>query len=93
MKEQFAVLKYRYGDEHFDDTTFIGWGRCHLIKSSYYYFGIIHKKDRAPRKGDLLYTTIKVPVVYKGLLLLTGTRAISFTKVDESQFFYGIEIF
>jgi hypothetical protein len=92
-KEQVAGLKRLYESGKTYDTAMIGWGRCDLIKGDYYYFGIHHDKDHLPQQGDLLYTKMSVPVVYNGLLFKTGSHAISFTKVDESQFYYGIDIF
>ena len=92
-KDQLALLKYRYEDKNEYDTSMVGWGRCNLIKSNYYYFGIHHTKERLPKQGDLLYTNIKAPCVYDGLLFKTGSHAIRFLQVDENQFYYNIEMF
>jgi hypothetical protein len=93
QKGQMAVLKHRFESGKPYDTSIIGWGRCDLIKSNYYYFGIHHDQEQEPQQGDLLYTKMSVPVVYNGVLYKAGSHAISFTKVDESQFYYNVDIF
>ncbi|MES2431113.1 MAG: hypothetical protein V4556_09255 [Bacteroidota bacterium] len=67
------------------DTIEIGFGKCHLIKGDYYYFSIRRdKKARAPKKGDLLYTTLNLPDVYEGNLYHVAKHAVTFIKIDET---------
>jgi hypothetical protein len=90
---QIAVLKHRFENSTAYDTSMIGWGRCQLIKSNYYYFSIHKYHEEEPVQGNLLYTKCKAPVKYVGLLFNIGRHAISLTKVDESQFYYSNDIF
>jgi hypothetical protein len=92
-KGQVAILRHRYENGTAYDSSIIGWGRCHLIKSNYYYFSIHKYHDEEPGQGNLLYTKCKAPVKYSGLLFNIGRHAISLTKVDESQFYYTNDIF
>ena len=92
-EKQLGVLKHRYESGTTYDTSLVGWGRCQLIKGQYYYFAIHHEKGIEPEQGNLLYTKIKVPLHYNGLLLGIGAHAVSLTKVDETQFYYAIDIF
>ena len=92
-KEQVAVLTHRFENATTYDTSLIGWGRCQLIKTNYYYFTIHKYHSDEPRQGDLLYTKCKVPVKYAGLLFNIGRHAISLTKVDQGQFYYAIDVF
>lgn len=89
---QIAVLKHRYENNVYD-SSMIGWGRCSLIKSNYYYFSVHKYHEEEPAQGDLLYTKCKAPVKYIGLLFNISRHAISLTKVDESQFYYSNDIF
>jgi hypothetical protein len=90
---QVGILKHRYENNSLYDTAIIGWGRCHLIKSNYYYFAIHKYHDDEPKQGNLLYTKCKAPLIYNGLLFNISRHAISLTKVDESQFYYNIAVF
>ena len=90
---QIAVLKHRFERGSPYDTSMIGWGRCSLIKSNYYYFAVHKYHDEEPVQGNLLYTKCKAPAKYVGLLFNIGRHAISLTKVDESQFYYSMDIF
>ena len=92
-EKQLAILKHRYENGGSYDTSIIGWGRCQLIKSNYYYFPIHKFHEEEPQQGNLLYTKCKAPVKYTGLLFEIGRHAISLTKVDESQFYYAVDIF
>lgn len=92
-KDQIVIMKHRYVSDQSYDTSSIGWGRCSLIKSNYYYFTIHHKVAQDPKQGELLYARLKVPVAYAGLLFKVGCLAINFTQVDESQFYHAVDIF
>ena len=91
--EQLGVLKplFRAGEQY--DTSLIGWGKCHLIKSNYYYFAIHHEKDKQPQQGDLLYARLKIPCAYNGLLFKAGSHSIDLTGINENQFFDDTEMF
>ena len=90
---QIAVLRHRFENGTDYDSSMIGWGRCQLIKTNYYYFAIHKYHADEPAQGNLLYTKCKAPVKYKGLLFNISRQAISLTKVDESQFYYSNDIF
>lgn len=68
------------------DTAMIGWGRCHLIKGAYYYFGLHLRKAQQATAGDLMYMKLKVPYVYDGLMLKIMNHAVSFTDVYGEPF-------
>jgi len=90
--KQIGILKHRYENGTLD-TNLIGWGRCHLIKGSYYYFAINKYRGEEPEQGDLLYTKCKTPVYYKSLLFDINRHAINLTAVDETQFYLSAELF
>jgi len=90
---QIGVLKHRYINGSSYDTALIGWGKCQLIKSNYYYFTIHKYHEEEPAQGNLLYTKCRAPVKYNGLLFNINRHGISLTKVDESQFYYTNDIF
>jgi hypothetical protein len=75
------------------DTGRIGWGRCHLIKGDYYYFGIRLDKGRQPKAGDLLYTKVNAPVLHDGILLDMMRHAIEFTDVSSNKFLFSSSLF
>jgi len=91
--KQLGVLYHCYKTGEALDTAMIGWGRCNLIKGEYYYFGIRLKKQQQPSEGDLLYSNIKIPYVYDGLLLNVMKHAISFTNVYAVDFLNSNTIF
>jgi hypothetical protein len=91
--KQLGVLYHCYKSGTIHDTAMIGWGRCNLIKGEYYYFGIKLKKLQQPSEGDIIYTKVKVPYVYDGLLLNVMNHAISFTNVYGSGFLNADAIF
>ena len=90
--KQLGILKHRYANGALD-TNLIGWGRCHLIKGSYYYFAINKYHKDEPEQGDLLYTKCKTPAYYKSLLFDINRHAISLTAVDDNQFYHAAELF
>src|SRR5215470_12172806 len=59
---QIAVLRHQYENGTVYDSSMIGWGRCQLIKSNYYYFSVHKYHDVEPAQGNLLYTKCKAPV-------------------------------
>ena len=90
--KQMAILKHRYENGSID-TTVVGWGRCNLIKSNYYYFTIHKYGVQEPKQGDLLYTKCKTLLYYKSLLFDVSTHAINLTTVYEDQFYHAAELF
>lgn len=90
---QIGILKHRYKSNTESDTSLIGWGRCELIKSNYYYFSIHKYHNVEPVQGDLLYTKCKTPVYYQSPLYDLNRHGISLTKVDETQFCHSIDLF
>ena len=91
--KQLGVLQHCYKTGEKLDTAMIGWGRCNLIKSDYYYFGIRLQKMQQASEGDLIYTKVKVPYVYDGLLLNVMNHAIQFTNVYGDNFMNSNAIF
>lgn len=84
--KQLGVLYHCYKTDVTLDTAMMGFGRCNLIKGEYYYFGIKLQKGQQPVEGDLVYSKVKVPYVYDGLLLNVMNHAISFTNVYGNDF-------
>jgi hypothetical protein len=79
--KQFALLRGVYHDVP-DDTVQKGYGRCHLIKGNYYYFAITHHKTgKPPIAGDLLYTFMNVPEIYKGKIPALASHFIRLQDV------------
>ncbi len=91
-EKQIGILKHRYENGTLD-TSLIGWGRCHLIKGSYYYFAIHKAGDEEPEQGDLLYTKTKMPPHYNSLLFDINRHAVDFTRIDDSQFYQSGDLF
>ena len=91
--KQLGVLYHCYKNGAKLDTAMIGWGRCNLIKGEYYYFGIRLKKMQQASEDDLLYTKVKVPYVYDGLLLNVMNQALQFTNVYGKPFMNSDLIF
>jgi len=91
--KQLGVLHHCYKNGTKPDTAMIGWGRCDLIKSEYYYFGIRLQKMQQPSEGDLIYMKLKVPYLYDGLLLNVMNHAIEFTNVYGQNFMNRNAIF
>ena len=91
--KQLVVLYHAYKTDTKPDTAMIGWGRCNLIKSDYYYFGIRLQKMQQPSEGDIIYLKLKVPFVYDGLLLNVMNHAIQFTNVYGDNFMNSNAIF
>jgi hypothetical protein len=90
---QLGVLQHCYKSGTKLDTAMIGWGRCNLIKSDYYYFGIRLQKMQQASEGNLIYIKVKVPYVYDGLLLNVMNHAIQFTNVYGDSFMNSNAIF
>lgn len=91
--KQLGVLYHCYKTGETLDTAMIGFGRCNLIKGDYYYFGIKLQKSQQPSEGDIIYTKVKVPYVYDGLLLNVIRHAIHFTNVYGDQFVNDVAVF
>lgn len=92
-EKQLGLLKHSFQQGVILDTASIGWGRCQLIKGDYCYFGLHLYKSQQPSAGDLLYTSMKVPVAHDGLLLSVMNHAIDFTDVGGTPFLRGQYIF
>jgi hypothetical protein len=90
---QLGTLVHCIKNGAMSDTAMIGWGRCHLIKSDNYYFGIQLKKMQQPAEGDLIYIKTKVAYVYDGLLLNVMNHALQFTNVFDLPFMKSRAIF
>jgi hypothetical protein len=92
-EKQIGVLRGIYRDKH-SDTSVIGYGRCHLIKGEYYYFTVNYKKSGVlPREGDLIYTYVENPKVYKGQVLKLATHFIGLQNVYEGNLYDRYTVF
>ncbi len=76
------------------DTAAIGYGRCHLIKSDYYYFGIkLYKGRRQPQQGDLLYMMLPKPAdIFEGRIPKLANHYIELHKVTDEQLFSAYRV-
>lgn len=92
-EKQLATLFHNYSTGKTFDTAMIGWGRCQLIKSDFYYFGLLLKKGQQASGGDLLYLKAKLPLVYDGLLFKVMRHAVSFTTVFGDDFMNSNALF
>jgi hypothetical protein len=85
-KEQLGLMRHNYSNSK--DTTGIGWGRCQLIKSNYYYFAMhCHDKSIKPQKDDMVYTMVGYPAALKGRIFGLVKNAIYFQHVTEEKFY------
>jgi hypothetical protein len=79
-----GILKAAYS---LTDTTTadLGAGKCQLIKSDYYYFGIFtYNIIRKPKQGDLVYTFVELKNNYTGLLFKMASHNITINSVEEN---------
>ncbi len=83
---QVGLLKHNFSNNK--ENTEIGFGRCNLIKGTFYYFGIrlVNTTDK-PMKNDLVYTKIIYPAKYKGQFYNLTKNAIYFEHVTGEKFF------
>ena len=91
-KAQLGLLKgiYRNGKA---DTAAIGYGKCHLIKGNYYYFPVrVADKERQPQQGDLIYTRIAKPSIFKGRIPQLAAHAVILQSVEDSVFYAATDI-
>lgn len=66
-----------------DSVITVGSGRCHLIKSDYYYFGLLKKyMPRKPLAGELLYADISTPAFYDGKLFNAIRHNITINSIQ-----------
>ncbi len=84
---QVGLLKHNFSNNKLD-TSSIGFGKCNLIKGSYYYFGIrLLKTAIKPTKNDIIYTKIHYPSTYKGPFYDLIRNAVYFEKVTGGKFY------
>lgn len=92
-EKQLGVLKGTYRGNH-SDTITIGSGRCNLIKGDYYYFTIDYiKSGKQPREGDLIYTFMNKPAVYRGNMLRLASYYIGLLDVYDNLLYDRYTIF
>jgi hypothetical protein len=83
-KSAAGILKSVYSG--LDTVTELGTGKCNLIKDNYCYFGIkMKKRQRTPKKGDLLYTSVSINNCYIGNLFNVVCYGITINSVDERK--------
>jgi len=92
-EKQFGLIKGVYTNSH-TDTVEKGYGRCHLIKSDYYYFAIGNNKSSVPlKKGDLLYTFIDKPGSFIAQVLKLASHYIELDNVYDQPLFDRINVY
>jgi hypothetical protein len=84
---QLGLLRHNFTNNKLD-TSSIGFGKCNLIKGSYYYFGIrLLKTAIKPIKNDIIYTKINYPTTYKGQFYDLIRNAVYFEKITGGKFY------
>lgn len=92
-EKQLGLVKGVYGDKH-SDTVQKGYGRCQLIKGSFYYFAISNNKSGVPLKaGDLLYTFVEKTSAYAGLVPNLASHFIRLKDVYDQHFYDRYAVF
>ncbi|MFZ4058077.1 MAG: hypothetical protein ACOYKE_08045 [Ferruginibacter sp.] len=91
-EKRLGVFKSLWSQED-TSVVMIGYGRCNLIKGDYYYFTINHaKSSRKPTKGDLIYTQIQLPNLYKGVLYGVIEHGIILLDVYEAPMISDVSV-
>ncbi len=71
-----------------------GYGKCHLVKGSFYYFTISHNESGKNLKpGDLLYTFIPRNKIYDGQIPKLARHFIRLTSVQDKYLYDRYNIF
>ncbi|MBK7434760.1 MAG: hypothetical protein IPI66_13280 [Chitinophagaceae bacterium] len=91
--KQVAILRHHYVSKQAFDTALIGTGKCALIKGEYHYFTFKFYPGQRATEGDLLYTRVRIPLVYDGLLLNVLRHDIGLTDIDEKPFLSFTDLF
>jgi len=87
QNKQPGLLKHNFTNNK-EDTSTIGYGRCGLIKSNYYYFSIrLNKTMVKPVQNDILYTKIIYPAKHRGQLVKLIQIAVYFERVTGGKFY------
>jgi hypothetical protein len=88
-------LGLMYGKYSGDKANVVqkGFGRCHLIKGSFYYFAIHHDTATTIKAGDLLYTFMDKPAVYDGFFTRLAAHFIRLQDVNGNNFYDRYTIF
>ncbi len=94
IKDKQLGLVYGVYNGSRDETVQKGYGKCHLIKSNYYYFTIGHSTSGLElKKGDLLYTFMDKPGIYDGFIPKIAAHFIRLENVYEKFFYDRYNIF
>jgi hypothetical protein len=94
LKEKQPGFIYGVYNGSKDKAVQRGYGRCHLIKSNYYYFSITLNKSGLPlEKGDLLYTMMDITPVYYGRIPKIAAHFIRLQNVYEAPLFDRYSVF
>lgn len=92
-EKQTGLLRGIYRDKN-SDTVTIGSGRCYLIKGGYYYFAVNYKKSGVlPREGDILYTIVEMPYVYKAQFVRLAMHFIGLRNAYEQRLYDRYAVF
>lgn len=91
LSEGLSIKQKTYGlvrsvfNKPGDSVITVGSGRCQLIKSEYYYYGLLKKyMPRKPLPGELLYTDVTVPKFYAGTLFNAIRHGITLNSVQDA---------
>ena len=92
--KQIGLIRGVYNNSS-ADTADKGYGRCQLIKGDqYYYFAIAHNTSgKLLQGGDLLYTFVNKPSVYKGRVIKVACHFIGLQNVYEEPLYDRYKIF
>ncbi|MCX6319614.1 MAG: hypothetical protein NTW29_20215 [Bacteroidetes bacterium] len=94
LKEKQLGLLYGKYKTSINDAVEKGYGRCHLIKSNYYYFSIGKNKSGLPfEKGDLLYVNMPPTSIYYGRIPRLAGHFIKLLNVYEDPLYDRYLIF
>jgi len=92
-QNQLGVL-YGVYNKSKADAVEKGYGKCHLIKSDYYYFSIVGNKSGLPlQKGDILYVRMDPTSIYYGRLPKLAGHFIRLLNVYDEPFYDRYLIF
>ena len=92
-ENQLGIMRHRYSSGKTLDTANIGWGRCHLVKGDYRYFGIHLNKGQEVQPGDLIYMQLSVPLAYHGYLFDLSRNYIHLQMVDDSYIYRREDVY
>ncbi|MEO6541491.1 MAG: hypothetical protein ABIN74_10885, partial [Ferruginibacter sp.] len=83
-EKSIGLLKSVYSVEKQDSVITVGSGRIGLVKGDYNYFSFSKANlSRKPVPGELLYTQVKMPLIYEGVVFDVLTHSITLNSVTD----------